>query len=31
MRIMHKEVEEKYDSYVKEKGKENHIHPEYVA
>jgi len=31
MRSMHKEVEEKYDSYVTEKGKEKHIHPEYVA
>lgn len=31
MRSMHHDVEEKYDSYVKEKAKEKHIHPEYVA
>ncbi|WP_417885523.1 thiamine pyrophosphate-dependent enzyme [Zunongwangia sp.] len=31
MRKVHKEVEEKYDSYVQSKGKDNKIHPEYVA
>jgi pyruvate dehydrogenase (quinone) len=31
MRSMHQDVEKKYDSYVKEKGSEKEIHPEYVA
>ncbi len=31
MRSMHQDVEEKYESYVKEKGSEKQINPEYVA
>jgi len=31
MRKLHKEQEEKYASYVKEKSEENNIHPEFVA
>jgi len=31
MRSMHQDVEEKYDSYVKETGNAQLIHPEYVA
>jgi pyruvate dehydrogenase (quinone) len=31
MRSLHQEVEERYDSYAKEKGNEQMIHPEYVA
>lgn len=31
MRSLHQEIEEKYDSYVEEKGSEKNIHPEYVA
>jgi pyruvate dehydrogenase (quinone) len=30
-RALHLEIEEKYESYVKEKGSEKNIHPEYVA
>ncbi|MFT7859292.1 MAG: thiamine pyrophosphate-dependent enzyme [Sulfurimonas sp.] len=30
-RSLHQEIEEKYDSYVKERGSEKNIHPEYVA
>jgi pyruvate dehydrogenase (quinone) len=28
---LHQNIEEKYDSYVKDKGSEKNIHPEYVA
>jgi pyruvate dehydrogenase (quinone) len=31
MRDLHKDIEEKYDAYVKDKGSEKNIHPEYVA
>ena len=31
MRSLHQEIEDKYDSYVEEKGSEKNIHPEYVA
>lgn len=31
MRTLHQNIEEKYDSYVQEKGSEKLIHPEYVA
>jgi pyruvate dehydrogenase (quinone) len=31
MRSLHREIEDKYDSYVEEKGAEKNIHPEYVA
>jgi pyruvate dehydrogenase (quinone) len=31
MRSLHQEIEDDYDSYVKEKGSEKNIHPEYVA
>jgi len=31
MRALHQEVEDTYESYVKDKAEEKHIHPEYVA
>ncbi len=31
MRALHQDIEEKYDEYVKDKGSEKLIHPEYVA
>jgi len=31
MRNMHTELEEKYESYIRDKASEQHIHPEYVA
>ena len=31
MRSLHREIEDKYDSYVEETGAEKNIHPEYVA
>ncbi len=31
MRELHKEIENTYESYVKDKGSEKQIHPEYVA
>jgi pyruvate dehydrogenase (quinone) len=31
MRVLHQDLEEKYDSYVQNKGSEKLIHPEYVA
>lgn len=31
MRALHQDIEEKYDKYVKDKGTEKLIHPEYVA
>ncbi len=31
MRLLHQEIEEKYDSYVEERADKKNIHPEYVA
>jgi pyruvate dehydrogenase (quinone) len=31
MRALHQEIESTYESYVKDKASEKHIHPEYVA